>query len=136
MHQKHMSVTKRYRCECAHYLPNVPDTHKCKRMHGHNYAFEITLVAPVGYNPSLCLDRAGFVVDFFDIDTIMQPIIAIIDHRVLNDIEGLSNPSAENIAIWLYDKVMIASDHFENSEIVRVRVYETDDCYAELYIYT
>jgi 6-pyruvoyltetrahydropterin/6-carboxytetrahydropterin synthase len=84
-------------------------------MHGHNYRVEIVLSGP--------LDARGFVRDFHEIDAVVLPLIELVDHRVLNDVEGLENPTAEVIAAWFLERI-------EGCE--RVRVYETDDCWAEV----
>jgi 6-pyruvoyltetrahydropterin/6-carboxytetrahydropterin synthase len=62
--------------------------------------------------------------DFAEIDAEVLPLIARIDHRVLNDIEGLENPTAELIAAWLLERVAACES---------VRVYENDDCWAEVH---
>jgi 6-pyruvoyltetrahydropterin/6-carboxytetrahydropterin synthase len=107
-------IARTYRFESAHYLPLVPDGHKCKRLHGHNYRVDIVLRGE--------LDSRGFVKDFAEIDELVRPLIKEIDHRVLNEIDGLSNPTAENIAAWFFERI-------EGCE--KVRVYENDDCWAE-----
>jgi 6-pyruvoyltetrahydropterin/6-carboxytetrahydropterin synthase len=83
-------------------------------MHGHNYEIDITVNGPAGDD--------GFVIDFWDLDLIVHPVIEMIDHRTLNDIPGLENPTAENIALWFLKQV-------ENA--AAVRVYETKDCWAD-----
>lgn len=104
-----------FRFEAAHHLPLVPDGHRCKRMHGHNYRVEVVVSGP--------LDRRGFVKDFAEIDDEVMPLIRMIDHRVLNEIEGLENPTAEIIAAWLLARI-------EGCECVRV--YENESCWAEV----
>ena len=107
-------IGRTYRFESAHYLPLVPDGHKCKNMHGHNYRVDIVLRGE--------LDSRGFVKDFAEIDAEILPLIKKIDHRVLNDIEGLENPTAEIIAAWFFERIPGCE---------KVRVYETDNCWAE-----
>jgi 6-pyruvoyltetrahydropterin/6-carboxytetrahydropterin synthase len=107
-------IGRRFRFEAAHWLPFVPDGHKCKNMHGHNYRVEVV----VGGS----LDGRGFVKDFAEIDEVVKPLIERVDHRVLNEIEGLENPTAEIIAGWFLERI-------EGCE--SVRVYENDDCWAE-----
>jgi 6-pyruvoyltetrahydropterin/6-carboxytetrahydropterin synthase len=63
------------------------------------------------------------VKDFAEIDTDIMPLIKKIDHRVLNDIEGLENPTAEVIAAWFFHRIVGCES---------VRVYENDDCWAEV----
>jgi 6-pyruvoyltetrahydropterin/6-carboxytetrahydropterin synthase len=115
-----LTITRRYHFEAAHFLPHVPEGHKCKRMHGHNYEVEITVAG--------LLNEAGFIVDFWDLDKLVQPLIDLIDHRTLNDIVGLANPTAENIAMWFLGRFESTARPYK---IIAVRVYETKDCWAD-----
>ncbi|MBJ7535389.1 6-carboxytetrahydropterin synthase QueD [Rhodomicrobium vannielii ATCC 17100] len=119
-HKAHdISLTTRigrtYRFESAHHLPYLADGHKCKNLHGHNYRVEII----VRGSP----DRRGFVRDFAEIDAEVAPLLKIVDHRLLNDVEGLENPTAEIIAAWFFDRI---------TDCESVRVFENDDCWAEV----
>ena len=90
-----MEIFKVFKFDAAHYLPCVPEGHKCSRMHGHSFRIEIHLRgAP---DP-----QAGWVMDFADISAICQPVIDSLDHKCLNHIEGLANPTSENLARWLW----------------------------------
>lgn len=109
-------IGRSFRFESAHFLPLVPDGHRCKNMHGHNYRVEIVV--------SGSLDERGFVRDFAEVDAEIVPLIMQLDHRVLNDVEGLENPTAEVIAAWFLERI-------EGCE--SVRVYENDDCWAEVW---
>lgn len=111
------SITRRYTFEAAHWLPKVPDGHKCRRVHGHNYEIEVTVAGQVRED--------GFVMDFAELDQFVRPLVAEIDHRTLNDIKGLENPTAELIAEWFYDRLGPVSLHG-----LLIRVYETKDCWA------
>ena len=108
-------IGRTYRFESAHHLPLLPEGHKCKNMHGHNYRMEVVVRGT--------LDARGFVKDFAEIDSDVMPLIKKIDHRVLNDIEGLENPTAEVIASWFFQRI---------KDCESVRVYENDDCWAEV----
>ncbi len=112
-----MKIGKTFFFESAHFLPKVADSHKCKRMHGHNYRVDVILEGPVGED--------GFVVDFADIAAAMRPLIASVDHRCLNEVEGLENPTAENIAVWFWDRLVALPN------LSLIRVYETAECWAE-----
>ena len=70
--------------------------------------------------------NTGFIIDFFDLDRIVQPIIDEVDHRTLNYVEGLENPTAENIASWIFRRVNRAIN------VHAVRVNETRDCWANV----
>jgi 6-pyruvoyltetrahydropterin/6-carboxytetrahydropterin synthase len=114
-----MKVTQSFRFEAAHRLPFVKDTHPCRRVHGHSYRVELQLEGPV--DPD-----TGFVVDFFDIEAAFGPLLKRLDHYYLNEVEGLENPTAENIAVWIWDRVTRALP-----QLTAVRVYETPECWAE-----
>ena len=108
------SVTRRYAFEAGHFLPMVADDHKCKRPHGHNYELDVTVSAPLHDN--------GFIIDFWDLDKIVDPLIEKLDHRMLNGIEGLENPTAEHIAAWFLLRIPMAT---------AIRVFETKNCWAD-----
>jgi 6-pyruvoyltetrahydropterin/6-carboxytetrahydropterin synthase len=114
-----MKITQAFRFEAAHRLPNVPPTHRCHRMHGHSYRVELQLSGAVD-------PKTGFVLDFFDIEAAFGPLLARLDHHCLNEIEGLENPTAENIAGWIWQRTKPAL-----AELSNVRVYETPDCWAD-----
>lgn len=111
-------ITRRYHFEAAHYLPMVAEGHKCKRMHGHNYELEITVTGPI--------ERTGFIMDFWDLDNIVHPIVELVDHRVLNDM--IPNPTAELIAAWFFHRVSALCPG-----VLNVRLYETKDCWADVF---
>jgi 6-pyruvoyltetrahydropterin/6-carboxytetrahydropterin synthase len=87
-----------YRFEAAHRLPRVPPGHKCARLHGHSYRVSVTLAGEV--DPQL-----GWLIDFAAIDEVVEPIVKEVDHRVLNDLAGLDNPTCEHLARWLWDRI-------------------------------
>jgi 6-pyruvoyltetrahydropterin/6-carboxytetrahydropterin synthase len=88
-------------------------------MHGHSYRVELRLQGAVD-------PRTGFVADFFDVEAAFGPLLDALDHRCLNDVAGLENPTAENIAIWIWDRIKPVLP-----ALSEVRVYETADCWAE-----
>lgn len=92
-----MDVFRVFQVEAAHRLPNVPEGHKCARLHGHSFRIEIHVSGEVG-------DRTGWVMDFADLRRLFQPIYEQLDHHYLNDIEGLENPTSENLARWIWQK--------------------------------
>lgn len=114
-----MKITQAFTFEAAHRLPNVPATHKCHRMHGHSYRVELQLDGKV--NP-----ETGFVIDFFDLEKVFGPLLEQLDHHTLNEIEGLENPTAENISTWIWTRVRPLLP-----ELNSVKVFETPMCWAE-----
>ena len=70
--------------------------------------------------------HTGFVVDFFDLEGAFAKVTDALDHRCLNEIEGLENPTAENIAVWIWNRLNSCL-----SDLSSVRVYETTECWAE-----
>jgi 6-pyruvoyltetrahydropterin/6-carboxytetrahydropterin synthase len=111
------SITVEERFEAAHCLPYVPEGHKCGRMHGHSYRVAIELTGDVGVK--------GWVRDFGDVKTAWRDLHGQLDHNTLNDVEGLENPTAENLAEWIF---MRLTDQLP--ELSSVTVWETIKCSA------
>jgi 6-pyruvoyltetrahydropterin/6-carboxytetrahydropterin synthase len=93
-----MEIFKEFSFDAAHRLPNVPQGHKCARLHGHTYHVTIFVTGEVG-------ETSGWVIDFGDIKAAFKPILKQLDHYYLNDIDGLENPTAENIARWIWQRL-------------------------------
>jgi 6-pyruvoyltetrahydropterin/6-carboxytetrahydropterin synthase len=94
-----MEIFKEFSIESAHWLPNVPEGHKCRRMHGHSFHIQVHVRGPL--DPQL-----GWVVDFADIKAAFKTIEDQIDHRCLNEVDGLENPTSEHLARWLWRKLL------------------------------
>ena len=77
-----VELAKGFNFEAAHYLPNVPEGHKCRRMHGHSFRGEVAVRGPI--DPHL-----GWVIDFADLKKAVDPLVAQLDHYLLNEIDGL-----------------------------------------------
>jgi 6-pyruvoyltetrahydropterin/6-carboxytetrahydropterin synthase len=93
-----MHIFKVFTLEAAHRLPNVPQGHKCARLHGHSFRVELHVEGPVDAH-------TGWVMDFADIKSAFAPLYDQLDHHYLNDIEGLENPTSENLARWIFQKL-------------------------------
>jgi 6-pyruvoyltetrahydropterin/6-carboxytetrahydropterin synthase len=93
-----MEIYLSFHFDAAHKLPNVPKGHKCGRLHGHTYNVHIYISGPVD-------TEFGWVMDFRDIKKTAGPVIEHLDHNYLNEIEGLENPTTENIARWLWARL-------------------------------
>ena len=108
-----MEIFKQFTIEAAHRLPNVPANHKCGRLHGHSFQIEIHVYGAVGVT-------TGWVMDFVDIKGAFAPLFQELDHGYLNEVEGLANPTSENLARWIWDRLVSPLP-----EISRVVVKET-----------
>ncbi len=93
-----MEIFKEFTIESAHRLPFVPEDHKCARLHGHS--FRIAIHVSGDLEPEL-----GWVQDFADISKAFAPIRERLDHRYLNEIPGLENPTSENLCIWIWNEL-------------------------------
>ncbi len=91
-----MELFKEFTFEAAHRLPGVPADHKCARLHGHSYRVEIHVTGEVD-------PRTGWFMDFGDLKAAAKPLIARLDHYYLNEIDGLENPTSENLARWIWE---------------------------------
>ena len=90
-----MELYKVFTVEAAHRLPNLPDDHKCRRLHGHSFRLEIHVTGVIDPGP-------GWVMDYADISRIAGPLLEQLDHHYLNEIPGLENPTSENLAVWIW----------------------------------
>ena len=93
-----MEIFKEFTFEAAHRLPNVAPGHKCARLHGHSFRVRLHVEGPVD-------PVAGWVMDFGDIKTAFKPLLDRLDHYYLNEIEGLANPTSENLARWIWQRL-------------------------------
>jgi 6-pyruvoyltetrahydropterin/6-carboxytetrahydropterin synthase len=88
-------IFKEFTFEAAHRLPHVPDGHKCGRLHGHSFRVELHVVGPIE-------PESGWLMDFAELKERFEPLYRRLDHNYLNEIEGLENPTSENIARWIW----------------------------------
>jgi 6-pyruvoyltetrahydropterin/6-carboxytetrahydropterin synthase len=93
-----MEIFKEFSIEAAHWLPHVPEGHKCRRLHGHSFQVQVHVTGPVD-------EHLGWVMDFAEIKAAFQAIEDQLDHRCLNDVEGLENPTSENLARWIWNRL-------------------------------
>ncbi len=89
-----MEIYKEFKVEAAHRLPRVPPGHKCGRLHGHSFRVAVHVAGP--------LDERGWVMDYARISDAFEPLFERLDHNCLNDVEGLENPTTEEIARWIW----------------------------------
>jgi 6-pyruvoyltetrahydropterin/6-carboxytetrahydropterin synthase len=93
-----MELRKTFQFEAAHLLPRLPRNHKCRRLHGHSFKVEIAIAGDLDLH-------LGWVMDYADISSVFKPIWEKLDHRYLNQVAGLENPTSENIAIWIWKRL-------------------------------
>ena len=93
-----MELRKTFQFEAAHLLPRLPEHHKCRRLHGHSFQAEIAVCGEC--NPEL-----GWVMDYAEISRAFKELWEQLDHHYLNEIPGLENPTSEQIAIWIWDRL-------------------------------
>lgn len=91
-------LTKDFTFEAAQTLPNAPAGHKCRGMHGHSFKVEVSVEGDVD-------PKTGWVYDHAKISDAMKPLLKMLDHSYLNDIEGLENPTIEKMAEWFWKKL-------------------------------
>lgn len=113
-----VTIAKEFDFDAAHWLPNVPQGHKCGRLHGHTYRVQFELVGEP--------DSRGFVVDYAEIAEVWRPVEAELDHRLLNDVPGLENPTTEVLAPWILARLSKSLP-----QLVAVRVFESSTTWCE-----
>ncbi|MEZ4387608.1 MAG: 6-carboxytetrahydropterin synthase QueD [Candidatus Krumholzibacteriia bacterium] len=89
-------ITKAFHFDAAHFLPHVPEGHKCRRMHGHTYRVVLGLEGELD-------PRLGWVQDYGELKAAFAPLLRRFDHQVLNEISGLENPTAELLAVYIFE---------------------------------
>lgn len=106
-------LTKTFTFEAAHLLPTFPEGHKCRRLHGHSFRVDVHVAGDVP-------PERGYLVDYGEIKAAYAPIREQLDHRYLNEIDGLANPTAENLAAWIWERLVPRLP-----QLARVVIHET-----------
>lgn len=106
-------ITRTFRFEAAHRLPNVPEDHKCARLHGHSFRASVTVGGELD-------SRLGWIVDFAALDEAWRPFHELLDHRYLNEVPGLENPTSELLAAFILERFSV-----DGAKVVAVTVAET-----------
>lgn len=106
-------LTKQFHFEAAHDLPTFPADHKCRRLHGHSFRFDVIVEGAI--DPA-----KGYLIDYGDIARVTEPLVRRLDHYYLNEIEGLANPTSEMLAKWIWDRLKPGLP-----ELSAIVVYET-----------
>ena len=113
-----MEIFKEFTFDAAHLLPNVPAGHKCARLHGHSFQVALHVRGEVD-------EHLGWFMDFAEVEAAFKPFYAQLDHHYLNEVEGLENPTSENIARWIWDNLKPLVP-----QLTEVAVKETCTCGA------
>lgn len=108
-----MLIYKTFTFDAAHYLPNVPEGHKCGNLHGHTYMLKIFLSG----TPA---NESGWIIDYGDLKAGIKIILDLLDHQLLNTIPGLENPTSERLCLWLWKMIKPAFP-----ELYRIELNET-----------
>tara|TARA_B110001454_G_C12723272_1_gene436177 strand:+ start:13668 stop:14054 length:387 start_codon:yes stop_codon:yes gene_type:complete len=110
-----VEIKKSFSIESARFLPNLPSSHPCAHTHGHSFKITLRLQGAIDA-------KIGWLIDYNDITKTAAPVMKKIDHKLLNDVPGLKNPTTENITVWLFEKLKPMMP-----ELVQVIVQETSD---------
>lgn len=95
---RQVRLVRAFSFEAAHRLPDAPEGHKCRRLHGHSFGVEVVCEGEA--DPD-----TGWLIDFSEIKQAFEPFLEQLDHHYLNEIEGLENPTAENLARWIWQRL-------------------------------
>lgn len=93
-----VELRKTFQFEAAHLLPHLPESHKCRRLHGHSFVVDVVVEGE-------CDPKLGWLMDYADISAAFKPIHDQLDHYYLNEIPGLENPTSENLAVWIWQRL-------------------------------
>jgi 6-pyruvoyltetrahydropterin/6-carboxytetrahydropterin synthase len=99
--------------EASHQLPRAPQASKCRRLHGHSWKVEVHVAGELDA-------ETGWVIDYDEIQAACGPVHEALDHRHLNDVEGLENPTSEMVALWIWERLAPAIPG-----LARIVVHET-----------
>jgi 6-pyruvoyltetrahydropterin/6-carboxytetrahydropterin synthase len=108
-----VTLARKFRFEASHSLSHLPDDHPCHNLHGHSYALEIEVSGEVD-------EDSGFLLDYAEIKKAVQPLLDNLDHKHLNDVDGLEKPTTELIARWLWNRIKPALP-----QLSRIAIQET-----------
>jgi len=93
-----MEIVKEFCFEAAHFLPTAPEGHRNRRLHGHSFKVKVAI-------RGVPHETHGWITDFATFESELRTIWSTVDHQTLNEIEGLSVPTLENIALWMARKL-------------------------------
>jgi len=108
-----VTIFKELTFDAAHFLPNVPEGHKCRNIHGHTYRLKVFIRGPIGQD-------TGWVADFSDLKGVINTVVQEADHKLLNEVKGLENPTCELFAQWFWKKIKP-----QIKGLAKIELYET-----------
>ena len=112
-----MRIYKEFSFEAAHFLPSAPPGHPNARVHGHSFRVRVMLDG----EPD---EKTGVVMLLDDVEAAVGDARAALDHRFLNEVEGLQAPTLERIAIWLWDRLHNRLPGLAEIEVARDSCHE------------
>ncbi len=110
-----MLIFKKYYFDAAHYMAEFEENHNYRKMHGHS--FEVTVKLKGDINR-----KNNWVMDLEELDSFVDPELSKLDHSILNEVDGLEKPTSENIAKWLWSKLIKKIPNLDSIEINRPRI--------------
>lgn len=112
-----MRIYKEFGFEAAHFLPSAPSGHPNARVHGHSFRVRVTIDGePDG--------KTGLVMNLDEVEAAVGEARTALDHRLLNEVEGLSQPTLERIAMWLWDRLHNRLPGLAEIEVARDSCHE------------
>jgi 6-pyruvoyltetrahydropterin/6-carboxytetrahydropterin synthase len=112
-----MRVYKEFYFEAAHFLPSAPPGHPNARVHGHSFRVRVSLDGEP--------DReTGLVMHLEDVERAMDGAREALDHRLLNEVDGLDVPTLERITMWLWDRLHNKLPGLAEIEVARDSCHE------------
>jgi 6-pyruvoyltetrahydropterin/6-carboxytetrahydropterin synthase len=118
---RRFELMKTWHFESARHLTGIPPEHRCSRVHGSSFTVEVTVAAPLD-------PVTGWCVDFDDMEQQWRRLYEVLDHRLLNEVEGLENPTTEHIAVWILDRLK-----FDGATVTKVAVAELPTAKVTVY---
>ena len=94
----YVELATTFRLEASHQLPRAPEASVCRRLHGHSWKIEVRVAGAIQ-------PESGWLIDYHEIEAAWRPLHEALDHRHLNDIEELDNPTSENLAVWIWNRL-------------------------------
>lgn len=89
-----IEISQEFTFDAAHFLDGAPEY---RRMHGHSFYAEVTLRG----EPDAA---TGFLRDLGEVSRVLGEVRDLLDHRLLNEVEGLGKPTLENLARFICER--------------------------------